>query len=364
MTNAVYSSELISNESNALDKVRYVSPTNPEVFDKDKKFKIEVLPDPDEKLLLIRYTGIGMMKVNVVNNLGTIAIIGTKQLIEDQFVGFYSAYLMSERVVVISDNDDDEQHLCESTASGTFRVCVDGDNPYKIKRETEINLNLDNCANFCKGKTIKEIIKKLSQFIAFPVNLLTIKEKEKVYVFVFYPFLIYVHTVGGKCFYFFFLRQEKNFFLFRKQEIPNDEMTCLKVVLFLANTIDEYNANQLREYAEKKLIRKIKEKEKLTEKNKKRSWHKGKKKSSEAVEWLTRRVHLLWANMERIMKAFQALMALSIFFYCKGDKTICRSFLFPEFCFFLIFNLIFERKLAPSSSSQQSILYFILCKNS
>ena len=200
--NAFYSNkdiflrELISNASDAIDKVKYESlragdyAAQEAFLGASKDFHIRLIPDKEAKTLTIADTGIGMTRGDLVNNLGTIARSGTKAFMEamkeggdmnmiGQFgVGFYSAYLVANRVTVITHHREDEQYIWESAAGGSFTIARDLG--ADIGRGTQIILHLkDEHTEYLEERKLKDIVKKHSEFIQYPIELLVLKTEEK-----------------------------------------------------------------------------------------------------------------------------------------------------------------------------------------
>ncbi|ANQ10886.1 Uncharacterized protein PCOAH_00054760 [Plasmodium coatneyi] len=181
----VFLRELISNAADALEKIRFMSLSDENVLGEEKKLEIRISANKEKNILSITDTGIGMTKEDLINNLGTIAKSGTSNFLEaisksggdmsliGQFgVGFYSAFLVADKVIVYTKNNNDEQYIWESTADAKFSIYKDPRGS-TLKRGTRISLHLkDDATNLMNDKKLVDLISKYSQFIQYPIYLL------------------------------------------------------------------------------------------------------------------------------------------------------------------------------------------------
>jgi molecular chaperone HtpG len=181
----IFLRELISNASDAIDTLRFQSLTQPELLEGDAEWKIRLRPDPEKGTLTIADNGIGMSATEIVENLGTIAHSGTRAFLEalqradarerpgliGQFgVGFYSAFMVADRVTVLSRRaGPGQQGVCwESEGQGEFRVAP-ADKP---TRGTEVILHLrPEDRDFLQPARLRQIVKQYSDFIEHPIVL-------------------------------------------------------------------------------------------------------------------------------------------------------------------------------------------------
>lgn len=183
----IFLRELISNASDAIDKLRFKSQTDPDILDDDTEFKIKISVDKEKRVLIVSDNGIGMTRQELIENLGTIAKSGTaafmkalsdaktkqgltEELIGQFGVGFYSAFIVSDKVTVISRAAESTEAYCwESAGDGTFIV----KQAKREKRGTDVICHLrskdENMPDFTDEWTIKQIVKKHSDFVRYPI---------------------------------------------------------------------------------------------------------------------------------------------------------------------------------------------------
>ncbi|CAL4326539.1 molecular chaperone HtpG [Buchnera aphidicola] len=191
----IFLRELISNASDAIDKLRFESMSSPELYENDSNMKIQISINKAQKTLIISDNGIGMTRKETIDNLGTIAKSGTKsflqslekkqhqknELIGEFGVGFYSSFIVSEKVSVrtrFAGAKHNEGTLWESSGEGEYNIT----NIIKKTRGTEITLFLKKGEEeFLETWRIKNIISKYSDHITVPVHIQNYDEKNKTY---------------------------------------------------------------------------------------------------------------------------------------------------------------------------------------
>jgi molecular chaperone HtpG len=189
----VFLRELISNASDAIDKIRFNSLNNEALLENNKDWKIKIIADPKNKTLTISDNGIGMSKETIVENLGTIAKSGTKEFLEKlkdadaaarpeligQFgVGFYSSFMVADTVSVVSRTAGDPSQGVKWVSDGQGEYTIEP--VEKADRGTDVTLHLkDDESEFLEEWKIRSLVKQFSDFIEHPVVMDVEKEIDK-----------------------------------------------------------------------------------------------------------------------------------------------------------------------------------------
>lgn len=180
----IFIRELISNASDALEKLRHTQITEKDIFDDKAELEINVTSDDKAKTLTIQDFGIGMTRAELVENLGTIAHSGSKQFLKalgeggaknanliGQFgVGFYSAFMVAKSVKVYSKSwrADEPGHVWTSDGSGSYEI----EEAIDLRRGSKVVIELkDDCEDFAHDWKVKEILERYSAFVSFPITL-------------------------------------------------------------------------------------------------------------------------------------------------------------------------------------------------
>jgi molecular chaperone HtpG len=186
----IFLRELISNASDACEKLRFEALANPELLGSDS-LAVTLIPDAEAGTLTIRDNGIGMSESEVIDNLGTIARSGTKRFLETlsgdsakdaqligQFgVGFYSAFIVADKVTVLTKRTDTDAVRWDSNGEGQYEI----QGSDKADRGTEVILHLrDDDKEFLEASRLRQLVRKYSDHLSLPIVLKTGDTEETV----------------------------------------------------------------------------------------------------------------------------------------------------------------------------------------
>nr|XP_054539953.1 putative heat shock protein HSP 90-alpha A4 [Pan troglodytes] len=332
----IFLRELISNLSDALDKILYESLTDPSKLDSGKELHISLIPNKQDRTLTIVDTGIGMTKADLINNLGTITKSETKVFMEvlqagadismiGQFsVGFYSAYSVGEKVTVITKHNNDEQCAWESSLRGSFTeyrefyksLTINWEDYLSVEGQLEFRafLFVPRLAPFELLETRK---KKNKTKLSAHRDLIMDNSEELIP-----EYLNFIRGVVDS--------EDLSLNIFRetKDQVANSAFVQRLwkhglEVIYTIEPIDEYCVQQLKEFEGKTLVSVTKEDLELPEdeEEKKKQEEGGKKKTNQSLRTSAKSTYGWTANMERIMKA-QALRDNSTTGYMAAKKHL------------------------------------------